>query len=320
MTGITATRATKGLEYKVMDTCGTTIAVRNVLFATDFSQEADHAISYVRGLRYAFGARVYVVNVVDTFPYNLGDGESAEIISRRHAQAEQRLSDYVRSHHFDGRHFSQAVLEGEVFAAIDRFVLQNEIDLVVLGSRAALGLDRLFLGSTAEEIFRTAHCPVLVVGPKAEEARKDGRFNRLLFATDFSEHSKAALPYVEFLLATNRNAVVTLAHVLRRDKMSLLERHRAQRVLEGQLRSLLPPAFQPQIADVIVEWAPPAQAMAEVSAGIAADLLVLGVRYGGSFLRAATHGLASVTHEVLAKARCPVLTVRSGMTVPDAHT
>jgi nucleotide-binding universal stress UspA family protein len=38
--------------------------------------------------------------------------------------------------------------------------------MLVLGSRGAGGFTRLMVGSTAEQVVRHAHCPVLIVPPE----------------------------------------------------------------------------------------------------------------------------------------------------------
>jgi nucleotide-binding universal stress UspA family protein len=50
-----------------------------------------------------------------------------------------------------------------------RFLAQDfDASLVVVGTHARRGLKRLLLGSIAEEVARTAPCPVLIVRPRAE--------------------------------------------------------------------------------------------------------------------------------------------------------
>ncbi|MBZ5531748.1 MAG: universal stress protein [Acidobacteriia bacterium] len=287
------------------------VALKKVLFPTDFSEESAHAIDYVRALRHGYNAKICVLHVADLFPYSLSDDPVAtQKASSILHQAEARIRDFMLVHRFDRKHFEPAVVSGEVFEAVAKFVAEHEIDLVLLGSRGDLGISRLFLGSVAEEIFRTARCPVMTVGPQAHAPEKDGRFNRLLFATDFSEHSQSALPYVEFLLADNPQAKLTLAHFHQREEKELLSRHQEQRNLEDQLRSLVPDTLQDRIADVIVAPGPAAGGMVKLATQLEADLLILGVRYGGSFLRIATHGPFSVTQAVIGRAPCPVFTVR----------
>jgi nucleotide-binding universal stress UspA family protein len=295
-----------------MPVAGSRIAVKNILFPTDFSEESKQAIAYARSLAHAYQAKVYVANVADLFPYSLSDtAEASEKKAELLRQSEVGLNDFMLTHRLEPRHFVPAVLTGEIFAAVEDFAGEKEIDLVILGSRGDAGLQRLFQGSTAEEIFRTAHCPVLIAGPEAREPGKNGLFNQILYATDLSAISRSALPHLEFLLESNPKCSVTLAHFIEQEESSAFLRHKMRRTIESELRGMLPPSLQHQIAEVIVEPASPGPAMTEVAAQLPADLLVLGVRYGGAFVRAATHGWSSLPCHVIQQASCPVLTVRS---------
>src|SRR5690606_23485482 len=46
-----------------------------------------------------------------------------------------------------------------------------EADMVVVGTHGRQGFRRFLLGSVAEGVVRTAHCPVLVVRPEDQNAR-----------------------------------------------------------------------------------------------------------------------------------------------------
>ena len=287
-------------------------AIENVLFATDFTEEAISAIQYADALRQYYKAHLYVVHVLDLFPFALsGDATARARVEAIRAQAERKMEEFLRIHHLRQQGVESALVSGEVFTAINRFVEEHEIDLIVLGSHGDAGLSRLFQGSTAEEIFRTAHCPVMVVGPKAGESISSSGFSRILFATDLTESARLAVPYLEFLLDENAAARVTLAHFLDENCNEVYQRHRLRRNAEHELRELLSPGYRSQIEDVVVEFSPPAQGMLEAARGCRADLLFLAVRYGGAFLRAATHGLFSTAPQVIAQAPCPVLTVRT---------
>jgi nucleotide-binding universal stress UspA family protein len=289
----------------------TSICVRNILLPTDFSDESVHAIDYVRGLRRHYHANVYVVHVLDLLPFSLSSDPAAvarsEEISRT---GNERMEEFIRTHNLNEEEFEPVLLSGEVSSAVDKFAREREIDLIVLGSRGDVGISRLFQGSMAEEIFRTAHCPVMVVGPKAKMLENGGVFNRLFFPTDLGRFSSAALPYVEFLLTGNSQAKVSLAHFMEQDPGTAYERHKLRRQVESELTAMIPSALRHQIEDVVVEFCSPAEGMIATAHGLTADLLVMGVRYGGSFIRAATHGLRSITHRIISQVSCPVLTVR----------
>ena len=50
---------------------------------------------------------------------------------------------------------------------------EHEIDLVVAGTRGRRGLQRMLTGSVAEEVLRTAPCPVLTVLAPLNEKTDD---------------------------------------------------------------------------------------------------------------------------------------------------
>lgn len=296
-----------------MSSCDVKTAISNVVLATDFSEESAQAAECAQGLAANYNAHVHVVNVMDLFPFSLrNDNEATARREQIKATAEERMKEFVCSYRLQGKQFDTAFLSGEPCAAIEKFTREHGIDLIVLGSRGDAGLHRLFEGSIAEEIFRTALCPVMVVGPKAR--MHEGMLNHLLFATDMGRVSRAAVPYLEFLLSANTAAKVLLAHFLEKEERNVYTRYQLRRSRERELAEMLGPEFRSQIADVAVEVCSPTDGMLTMAEELAADLLVLGVRSGGSFTKASTHALLSIAPRVIAEALCPVLTVRAEIT------
>lgn len=293
-----------------MSSCDVKIAISNVVFATDFSEESAQAAECARSLAENYNARIHVVNVMDLFPFSLrNDDEAVARIEQIKLTTEERMKEFVCSYQLRGKKFDTAFLAGEPYAAIETFTREHGIDLIVLGSRGNAGVRRLFEGSISEEIFRTALCPVMVVGPKAR--MHGGMLNHLLFATDMGRVSRAAVPYLEFLLSANTAAKVILAHFLEKEESNVYTQHQLRRMRENELAEMLGPEFRPQIADVAVEACSATDGMLKMAEGLDADLLVLGVRSGGSFTRAATHAPLSIAPRVISEARCPVLTIRA---------
>ena len=287
------------------------IKLSRVVFATDFSEESSHALEYVLALHRNYAATIFITHVMDSLSFQFGDESvAAQKRAEMRNDAHVKLGELRARWGLQGPDYSATVLEGEVQSAIEKFVEKEDIDLIVLGSRGSVGLDRFFLGSVSEEIFRTVHCPVMTIGPEASQTVNTIDFENILFATDFSTHSKTALPYLMFFLSENPSARVTLAHFIHPDIQAPSERQRMRRRFEAELREMLPEAFRDQIADTIVEFCPTADGIVEFANCSPTDLIILGVRYGGAFARAITHGPSSITHEVIAKAPCPVLTVR----------
>jgi nucleotide-binding universal stress UspA family protein len=293
-------------------TASAVISIRSLMLPTDFSDEAAQAVPCAQGLQRRYGANVYVVHVLDLLPFSLSSEPAAVAKTeeiRRTGSA--RLRQFIQINQLNGEKFESVLLAGEASSTVERFTLEHQVDLIVLGSRGDVGMRRLFDGSMAEEIFRSAQCPVMVVGPAAKTLGERGVFTHLLFPTDLSPFAGAAVPYVEFLLRGNSQAKVSLAHFLETDPGSAYQRHKAREHARQELRNMLAPHLRHQIEEVIVELWAPAEGILEIANALAADLLILGVRHGGSFLRASTHGLLSITHHIVSGAPCPVLTVRA---------
>jgi nucleotide-binding universal stress UspA family protein len=294
-----------------MTQCSTEIAISNVLLATDFSTESAQAVDYAKRFCSQQNAKLFVVHVMDVFPYALSADRAAKArIAEIRAKAETQMKEFVRANDLEQTKIERHLIEGETSAALEKFIREHEIDFIVLGSRGATGINRIFEGSMAEELFRTAQCPVMVAGPKARLHPNATMFGRLLFATDLSRFSRTALPHVEYLLRQNPSAKMTVAHFIARQEDNVYQRHKSRQRIEQQLREMIGPELRGQIEDVVVESGTPAEGMLKISEGMAADLLVLGVRSGGAFTRAATHGFRSIAAHVISEISCPVLTVR----------
>jgi nucleotide-binding universal stress UspA family protein len=144
------------------------IALKNILVATDFSESADAALAYGRALARTFGATLHVLHVADDMYLKLGGYAYAAVLPElqqdveRHAR--QRLADLLVDNDPVPLPTESAVLTAATPApTIVSYAAKNDIDLIVVGTHGRSGLTHLVMGSVAERVARTAHCPVLTV-------------------------------------------------------------------------------------------------------------------------------------------------------------
>ena len=199
---------------------------------------------------------------------------------------------------------------GAVSTAFQRVVQANNIDLVVLGTHGRKGVQRFLLGSVAEEIWRRANIPVLTIGPGVSRSQKGEGFQYcVLFATDFTSQSMAALPYAVSLAREYRSHLV-LMHVIRQFKKEEALGEISTADVISHLNQLVPEdARLGSRPEIVVKYGDPAKSIIETAGGCGADLIVLGVRSGDP-LGVSTHVRGTIAHEVVVNAACPVLTVR----------
>ena len=140
------------------------IALKNILFATDFSPAADAAAPFAIQIARSYGAKVYGVHVNASNDYAALAPEAWTVMveaSEKEAKEQiQRLNEQLR-----GVEHEVVIGQGNISETIANVIKEKEIDLVVVGTRGRTKLGKALLGSVAEQILRLAPCPVLTVGP-----------------------------------------------------------------------------------------------------------------------------------------------------------
>jgi nucleotide-binding universal stress UspA family protein len=303
---------------------GTTVAIQNVLFATDFSDVSEAALPYVTALSLRYGSTVHVVHVLpDVALLRPGAPDPVmfgSIYEEAHSVAQEKIQQL--SKRLKGFPHKTYVRHGEVLDVVKNIVEEQKIDLLVLGTHGRTGLGKLLMGSVAEQIFRQANCPVLTVGPgvpateKVRESRHDRelppvqvKFGNILYATDFKPDAVEGSWYA-VSLAREFNAHLTLLHVIEDFGEHLHERPGPIETALVKLEELVPDREGLRYApEFVAEYGSAAEVILKIANEYEADLVVLGVRPTSSN-GAATHFGRSVAHKVVAGANCPVLTIR----------
>lgn len=287
------------------------IALKNILFATDFSPASLAAVPFAKQIAQRFGAKIYGVHVNPFLDYAGVEPNAWPAITQaadREAKADaQRLDEELR-----GMEHEVVVGEGRLWEFLSAFIKEKDIDLLVVGTRGRTGIGRALLGSAAEEILRQAPCPVLTVGPHVKLWNEPAaEMHEILYATDLLAEAPAAAPYAFSLAQENLSHLVMLhvfedpmpKDILRREQLVASRK----RLLEGLIPREAALWCEPAL---VVEQGPPAEKILDVAKRRRTDLIVLGAREVKGAGLAATHLNAGTAHKVLLQATCPVLTVR----------
>lgn len=279
------------------------VSLENVLFATDFSKHSNQALPFVLSIARKYGSTISAVHII-TSP--LGEItptiEMQAIGAQLLRDAEQSMKDLnVRLH---GVSHETIIRKGDICEQLATIVDQKGIDLIVVGTHGRAGVSKILMGSVAERIFRQATCPVLTIGPNVSgEPGSIADIHTILYPTDFSSESLAALPYAVSLAQENQSRLY-LFHVTPTpvpDSDSLMLR----------LRALVPPEArlwcEPK---VFVDSGDPAEKVLDLSEELAVDLVVLGTKHVSRFAGTRTHLGMATAYKIARQAICPVLSVR----------
>lgn len=293
----------------------TRISIKNILFTTDFTDFSLAAIPFVLALAKRYGATVLVTHILPEearLPVAVESLPTEQDLNRLHAQ--QGMEKLERTGLLSTVLHEPIIERGRFDIVLEDLVARRKVDLVIAGTHGREGLRKLVLGSVAEQIFRLATCPVLTVGPHVRpDVLSDGRFHRVLFATDFSTGSMHALPYA-LSLAQEDHAQFTILHAVHLDSAMQIEGTKP--IYEEQLAARAEAKMRRMIPDDALLWAEPeilvrsglpADVIVQTAEEEQASIVVMGVHRGRAF---STHNPWAVAHHVVCHAHCPVLSVR----------
>lgn len=300
------------------------VSVKNVLFATDFSACSEAALPYATAICRHFGSMLHMAHILSDASLLIASGgvdyvSMGTIYEDAHTEAKEKLDQI--SDRFEGFPHHNHVRHGMVWKNLAVIVEENEVDLIVVGTHGRTGLGKLLLGSVAEGILRHAPCPVLTVGPKVcgraklpafphcgrDLAPVELELQQIVFATNFADNAPRIAKQA-VALAEEFRSRLTMMHVLE-DYTQLGSRPGPIEDGVNQLKELLPPDAALQYApEMVMEFGNAAERILKVASEREADMIVVGARSAADI--ASTHLPWSATHQVIAHAPCPVLTIR----------
>lgn len=135
-----------------------------ILLATDGSKDAELALSTSVDLADSTKSELHVVTVAPGYPSY--DVRRPEVVEQLREQAEEILEDQVKKIEQMGGKVTEKHLRIAGRHRADQIVdvaEEEEVGLIVMGSRGLGGVRRALMGSVSDSVVRHAHCPVLIV-------------------------------------------------------------------------------------------------------------------------------------------------------------
>lgn len=190
------------------------LEIRRILWPTDFSEGAGRAFPYAAALASWHEAELHVLNVKEDGSAEPTGMESSFPVSQ------DTLTRLLNAEGEPPQHVDLETLtvvqeqseEESPPETIVAYAEEHEVDLVVAGTHGRRGLQRLLIGSVAEEVLRTAPCPVLTVRGE-EDVAPAWAVRNILVPIDFSDASLEALRHAKELALTY-GAQITLLHAV----------------------------------------------------------------------------------------------------------
>jgi len=140
--------------------------IKKILLPTDFSEGSKNALPYAMELAKQYNASLYLIHVI----YDLSQASGLHVphvnLDQLYLEIEAAAKKELERFGLEelrGLNVHREIIRGVPYEEIIKFAEKNQIDLIVIGTHGRKGLEKVFFGSTAEQVVRRAPCAVLTV-------------------------------------------------------------------------------------------------------------------------------------------------------------
>jgi nucleotide-binding universal stress UspA family protein len=182
--------------------------MNRILVPTDFSLNAEKALEYALHLGAHFSSEIILLH-----SWELPHQKSAMFISTQDLIKEKaehdlkELKDKIAIR-FPDLKISSMTMMGDAAGAIKTAAKNKGADYIVMGTKGASGLKKIFMGSITTDVLEDAPCPVMAIPEKAEFRN----IKNIGYATDLGSYKlQDAIKTVP--LAKIFNAKIAIIHI-----------------------------------------------------------------------------------------------------------
>jgi nucleotide-binding universal stress UspA family protein len=171
--------------------------MKRILVPIDFSKEAENAARVAAHIARKTDSEIFLVHMLELPVTTVDPAEMNAISSEPQIiyfmkLAREKFQKFISLPFFKGLKVVESVQFQHAFSGIIAESEKNNIDLIVMGSQGASGLQEMFIGSNTEKVVRRSSIPVLVIKKEVDQFE----VNDLIFASDFNKESKTTFQRV----------------------------------------------------------------------------------------------------------------------------
>ena len=166
--------------------------MKKILVPTDFSTYANSALHVAIQLAQRFEATLILMHNIEAVsgaliaPSSLSIDNTmldSELILNFTENTKRKLAEQLSEQDLSNVAVEYVVEIGKLYPSILEVIKEMNVDLVVMGTKGASGLEEFVIGSNTEKVVRNAPCPVLAV-----KNRPTGwQMKDIVFATNLEE-------------------------------------------------------------------------------------------------------------------------------------
>lgn len=170
--------------------------MKKILVPTDYSEQANYALDFAYQIARKSEAEIYLLNVIDypglstawsggmnviggaEPPFDTMDENFINNLMERSKEEMRAMVEKLNEHDIT---IHETVEIGNPYYVITEKIENEKINLVIMGSKGASGLEEVLIGSNTEKVVRHAKCPVITIKQK----REFDKIHKIALASNF---------------------------------------------------------------------------------------------------------------------------------------
>jgi nucleotide-binding universal stress UspA family protein len=185
--------------------------MKTLLFPTDFSENSFNALRYALRFARVSSSKVIIFNTYEVPHSHAGMLKSIRDIMKN--DAEEGLNEVQlkieQENLAEGIEYETMIREGNLVSQIKYVIEKNKINLIIMGTKGASGIEEVLIGSNTVDVVKNVKIPVLAIPENVNYKKID----KIVFAVDYKRIEDPARldPLIE--LAKSADAEIQILNV-----------------------------------------------------------------------------------------------------------
>lgn len=206
---------------------------KKILVPYDFSKNADYALKHAAFIASKTKGEIYLVYIkkkselIDLFIPTLKLDKKGAFLDFVIEKLDEKIANFKKEY---GINAKKIVSEGNITNEINAIANDDDMDLIVMGTRGKDSQSDLFFGSNAYRLITKTNKPIMTIN---QDSKVNG-YQNILLPIDLSFHSKQKVNYaIDMAKAFNSN-IITLGIYDENEKNNLYK----LQIIEEQIKKI----------------------------------------------------------------------------------
>ncbi|EAZ79227.1 universal stress protein [Algoriphagus machipongonensis] len=177
-----------------------------ILIPMDFSENSRKTLEFAISLSRTKATTITLIHVIEVI-YDFA-AQSAIAIEGMHRDADQYFQKFISTFKEPGIKLEYILKEGTVSIMTAKIAEELSVDLIIMGTHGASGVERSMMGTNAVEVIKSSEVPVLLFPEKAQISG----IQKMSLAIELNDHEE---PFINNIIQLSKtwNLKLDLIHV-----------------------------------------------------------------------------------------------------------